>query len=855
MSEPETSNGESRDARIGRILSELHGRRARGESVLAAEVLAAHPDLADELRRYLGVLGEMQSPDEHIRALVDRGVLAKSDDPAYRANLGPYQTIESIGRGGMGIVVKAYEKSLNRTVAMKILRPELAADKIALERFTREAKAAGTLRHPNIVTVYAVGEEQGVHFLSMEYIEGPTLADVIRQTAEPRVARPQSPRSQSPRPWSGGAHPTNDSSSSPSAEDAGSRIPSRSSLPTDLIRDIFRQLLSGLAAAHEAGLIHRDIKPANLLLDRQTTTAIRTPSVSAVSPSSPAQHRRATRRLRSGLGSPEPKSASPTTAEQSSIADPESSIANLQSSILKIADFGLARMVTAKTRLTLTDSVLGTPEYMSPEQARGDAELDQRTDLYSAGVVLYEMLTGRPPFSGGSPSAVIHRILHEEPADPRSISKDTDPHLASLALRLMAKHPEDRFASAAETLKALGAGERVRSPEKRRRRVRSLALVLVALVLLFGGAWLLSRIERPPDTVAGAARPLITDVKVEDVPLGEQTTTILARHDDDPAWRVFHRFQDEAFNVAGAALVDVDGSGRQLVVAGTNRVLDGNCLFTFDSDGGEPWGMGLSSTRQWPDCAPPTQWFCRTLAVADLDGQAGDEIVVVASDLNEYPTRVSIVDPRTREIRPTFWHMGNIDFVRVIPDFFEGGRPAIIAWGTNNKLDGFGDPPPKSYEPPPGEDKPRTKWNHVAVVMILDPDDMDGLGPPRTPRVDIPSLRPYAYAFLNLAASVATGEGDAEQREPVEPKPEEIGTFGSEFAVSNARRDVEDGTGPWFTLVIGRSGCKGGPTFRLDRYLKLCDVLFPDSARFDGTEAFWHEHWQPIIRNGKYVKE
>ena len=187
-------------------------------------------------------------------------------------------------------------------------------------------------------------------------------------------------------------------------------------LAADTVRDFFGQLLSGLAVAHQAGLIHRDIKSSNILLDGDF---------------------------------PETKS-SPASATAKA------------SSTIKIADFGLARIVSAQTRMTLPDSVFGTPEYMSPEQARGDDNIDHRSDLYSAGVVLYEMLTGRPPFKADAPSAVIHQILHDDPPDPRKVIGSADPRLAALALRLMAKYPEDRFRSASEAIDALHAGKGVR---------------------------------------------------------------------------------------------------------------------------------------------------------------------------------------------------------------------------------------------------------------------------------------------------------------------------------------------------------------------------------------------------------
>ncbi|UCG33804.1 MAG: serine/threonine protein kinase, partial [Phycisphaerales bacterium] len=306
MSASSPSDDESREGRIASVLGEVLDRQARGEVVCKEEVLAAHAELADDLQQHLDTIDQLRPPDAQVEGLIAQGVLAKSSDPCYAAEFGPYKIVGVLGRGGMGIVLKAYEESLNRTVALKILRPELAQDETALKRFTREAKAAAALRNPNIVTVHAVGQERGTRFLVMEYVDGPSLADVVRE---------QGP------------------------------------LEAETSRRLFGGLLRGLSAAHEAGLIHRDIKSANILLD--------------------GPDRR-----------------------------------------VKIADFGLARMLTAQTRLTLGDSVLGTAEYMSPEQVGAKRiHVDARSDVYSLGATLYELLTFQPAFGGVDQSDLLSEIL------------------------------------------------------------------------------------------------------------------------------------------------------------------------------------------------------------------------------------------------------------------------------------------------------------------------------------------------------------------------------------------------------------------------------------------------------------
>ncbi len=215
------------NARVGRILNDFLDRRAHAEAAGEDELFAEYPELADELREHLGLLGGLRTGRESIERLIGQGLLRKLSDGPYLAELGPYKIIGLIGRGGMGIVLEAYEETLNRTVALKILRLELTADALALARFAREAKAAAALRHPNIVTVYAVGQEGNAHYIAMEHVDGPSLADVIR--------------AQGP-------------------------------LPTEMIRRIFRQLLDGLAAAHDAGLIHRDGRPGKTARVRCVTT-------------------------------------------------------------------------------------------------------------------------------------------------------------------------------------------------------------------------------------------------------------------------------------------------------------------------------------------------------------------------------------------------------------------------------------------------------------------------------------------------------------------------------------------------------------------------------------------------------
>ena len=190
VSETQAGKEDLRDARVGRVLNEYLDRRARGEGEPQAELLARHPDLADHLRLHLDMLRELAPSSSKIDALVSQGILKKASDPKYAAELGPYRIQAWIGRGGMGVVLKAWEESLNRTVALKILRPELVEDEAALARFTREAKTAAGLRHLNIITVYAVGQEGGAHFFG----HGVHRRTDARRRYPCRLVHPVSPR-------------------------------------------------------------------------------------------------------------------------------------------------------------------------------------------------------------------------------------------------------------------------------------------------------------------------------------------------------------------------------------------------------------------------------------------------------------------------------------------------------------------------------------------------------------------------------------------------------------------------------------------------------------------------------------
>jgi len=786
---------EDAEVRIGRILNEYLDRKARDGFASPSALFAANPDVASELREHLRMLGELCPVGERIDGLIAQGVLEKPSDPRYLADLGSYRIVDWIGVGGMGVVLKAYEESLNRTVALKILRPELSGDATILGRFVREAKAAGTLRHPNIVTMYAVGQERGVHYLAMEYIEGPSLAEVIREFGP---------------------------------------------LSTDVVRRWFGQLLAGLGAAHDGGLVHRDIKPANLLLDggsqvlgdRQgPSESLRRSSASsgdakAVAP--PADD--------SGRGP-----SIPTSRRRPSATDdpPDARMpAWIQSATLKIVDFGLARMLTARTRLTSEQSVFGTAEYMSPEQARGDPDIDHRTDLYSAGVVLYEMLTGRTPFRTDVPSAVAHRILHEDPADPRSLNAIADARLAGLALRLTAKRPADRFASATEAIAAMESSTVVRLLERRRRQ-RRLALAVAAACL----------------AVALGALPLgywwargrtITDARVDP----DTHQAIQVRLGDDPAWHHFKADLPPKPFLGSAMLLHAAGARSPTIMATFSHPIgeEGCLVAAFDSGGRRLWQKSLAPAPDidWADCPKQKSvWTMPALAIGDLDGRPGDEVAVSARDSDCYGARVSLLDSASGEIKATCWHAGHITGLGVLEGYFDDGRPALIVWGIANKLDGWGDPVPADY------DGPRwTDYAKVPVVMILDPMDMGGAIPPLSAeRSGLQPVNPVAYAFLDLSFD-ATAFYCHTERRLRKPEAWEIAYIDSVRVAPSRGPAVEVAL---VAYLPSRSDAHRA-TVSLGSDLSFLSARTSDfDARRD--PAFWRQHWHPIIQNRRCVEE
>jgi serine/threonine-protein kinase len=349
VSEKATESG-GREERLQAVLHEYLQAVDASRRPDRDELLRRHPELASELRAFFGAQDRL---DRAAREMDPEPPPAEppTQPPEPAASgagplgsvryFGDYELLEEIARGGMGVVYKARQVSLNRVVALKMILAGQLASEADVKRFRAEAEAAANLDHPNIVPVYEVGEHQGQHYFSMKYVEGGCLTDQVdRLVQQPREAA-----------------------------------------------RLLAQAARAVHHAHLRGILHRDLKPGNVLLD--------------------------------GKGEPH------------------------------VTDFGLARKVEGGSDLTRTGAIVGTPSYMAPEQARAEKGLTTAVDVYALGAILFELLTGRPPFRAETPLDTVLQVLEREPTPPRAINPAADRDLETVCLKCLEKEPAKRYDSAA----------------------------------------------------------------------------------------------------------------------------------------------------------------------------------------------------------------------------------------------------------------------------------------------------------------------------------------------------------------------------------------------------------------------
>jgi WD40 repeat protein/serine/threonine protein kinase len=370
------------DQALALAADELAARLHAGGPFDVEAFLHEHPEHAAELRRLLPALRGLASLEPSARPTpAGAGPAAATSE-----TLGDFRIVRQIGRGGMGVVYEAEQLSLGRRVALKVLPFAGTLDPRQLQRFRNEAQAAAHLHHTNIVPVFFVGAERGVHFYAMQLIEGQTLADILmglrasRVREYPAAARPGADASPydptspyAPTPVAG-ALSTDRAAGDPASFAAAARLA--------------LQAAEALEHAHQLGVIHRDVKPGNLMVDSRGH--------------------------------------------------------------LWVTDFGLAQF-QSDARLTLTGDVLGTLRYMSPEQALARrVVVDHRTDIYSLGITLYEVLTLRPAFAGTDRQELLRQIACEEPPPPHKLNPAVPADLETIILKAIAKSPAERYATMQE---------------------------------------------------------------------------------------------------------------------------------------------------------------------------------------------------------------------------------------------------------------------------------------------------------------------------------------------------------------------------------------------------------------------
>jgi WD40 repeat protein len=407
------SNDSTRDRRLEEILHAYLQSEDSGQAPSRNVLLREHPEFATELAAFFAdqdelarITRDITPPPLAAADDAEAATIAPGESSAHLPGemiryFGDYELLNELARGGMGVVYRARQVSLNRFVALKMILAGQFASPDDVRRFHTEAEAAANLDHPNIVPIYEVGEYQGQHYFSMKLIDGRSLA-------------------------AAGGTALTEASSERAALKA----------TATLIATIAR----AVHHAHQRGIIHRDLKPGNILLDAN--------------------------------GEPH------------------------------VTDFGLAKRVEGDSKLTRSGAIVGTPSYMAPEQARGERGLSVAADVYSLGAILYEMLTGRPPFQADTPLDTVLQVLEQEPKQPRSIDPRIERDLETICLKCLEKNPYSRYPSAealAVDLQRWLSGEPIQArPTSKAERMMKwvrrrpalaalLVVIVVALAALVGG--------------------------------------------------------------------------------------------------------------------------------------------------------------------------------------------------------------------------------------------------------------------------------------------------------------------------------------------------------------------------------
>lgn len=393
--EDETSNV---DERLEQVLAEYLRAAEAGQPPNEESLLALHPDLADDLKSFFANRAALEHIAQPLKGAAYDPTLGSAsgeerNEPPRVRYFGDYELLEELGRGGMGVVYKARQKTLNRLVALKMILSGQLASPADVQRFKQEAEAAANLDHPNITPIYETGEHEGQHYFSMKLIEGCSLSEALPK------------------------------------------------LRSDLRMGIKLLVQSARAVhhAHQRGVLHRDLKPGNVLLDKE--------------------------------------------------------------GIPYVTDFGLAKRVEGGSDMTRTGAIVGTPSYMAPEQANATKQVTTAVDVYGLGAMLYELLTGCPPFKAESPIKTLLQLMSAEPVRPRKLNDKCDRDLETIALKCLEKDPAKRYDSAAafaddadrwlrgEPIFARKASPWIRSEKWARRHpaAAALAAVISGSMLLLAG--------------------------------------------------------------------------------------------------------------------------------------------------------------------------------------------------------------------------------------------------------------------------------------------------------------------------------------------------------------------------------